>query len=109
MQLKLLGFFRRKPKEKERMNTAIVKMAGDRKFEIMSDTVQISDDEANKIVEIVCSELNKTLTHITGYTIARRIGEEISPDKICATSVNGGTDGKEWLIKLSNNPLEFTG
>ncbi len=108
MQLNLLVFFRRKPKEKDRMNTTIIKIVGDRKFAIWSDTVQISDDEANKIVEIVCSELNKKPTHITGYTIAKRIANEISPDKICATSVNGGTYGKEWLIKLSNNPCEFT-
>ena len=72
----------------------------------MSDTIKVSEIEADMIVKIIRDEMEKVTLH-TGYTIAQRISEEVNRKKICTANVNGGTDGKEWLIKVSNNPLEF--
>lgn len=87
-----------------RKETNIVKRVNDMKFHILSDTIKVSSAEADEIIKIICDEL-KDVTRHTGSIIAEKISAVNS--KISATDVNGGTDGKEWLIKVSNNPLEF--
>lgn len=104
MKTDLLGFFTRANKRKDE-KTDIVMHVDDMQFKIMSDTIKVSALEADMIVKIICDEMEK-VTLYTGYTIAQRISEEVNK-KICTAHVNGGTDGKEWLIKVSNNPLEF--
>lgn len=57
-------------------------------------------------MKIICYEV-RNLTLYTGFIIAKRIVAEVNPDKICSANVDGGKKGKKWLVKLSNNPLEF--
>lgn len=75
-------------------------------IKIVSDTIKVSGTVARKIEEIVREELCQVITLKTGYFIARRIVYEVDK-KICAVDVDGGSDGKNWLIKVSSNPLEF--
>lgn len=105
MKTDFLGFFTRANKRKDE-KTDIVMQVDDMQFKIISDTIKVSALEADMIVKIIRDEMEK-VTLYTGYTIAQRISEEVNRKKICTAYVNGGTDGKEWLIKVSNNPLEF--
>ena len=105
MKSNFLGCFTRNQTRKNE-ETEIVEQVGDIQFKIVSDTVSISPLEADHIVKIVCDELEKVTLH-TGQFIAMRITEEVNRKKICTAQVSRGTDGKEWLIKVSNNPLEF--
>lgn len=105
MKTNFWGFFTRGNKRKDE-KTDIVRQVDDVQFKIMSDTVKVSILEADMIVKIICDEM-KQVTLYTGNVIARRISEEVNRKKICTAYVNGGTDGKEWLIRVSNNPLEF--
>ena len=105
MKNNFLGFFT-KGNKREDEKTDIAKQVDNLQFKIMSDTVKVSDIEANMIVKIICEEMKK-VTSYTGDVIARRIVEEVDRKKICKANVDGGIDGKEWLIKVSNNPLEF--
>lgn len=105
MKINFLGFFTRGNKRKDE-KTDIVRQVDDMQFKIVSDTIKVSEIEADMIVKIIRDEMEKVTLH-TGYTIAQRISEEVNRKKICTANVNGGTDGKEWLIKVSNNPLEF--
>lgn len=75
-------------------------------IKIISTGIDISANMADEIIDIICDEL-KRATINTGYNIAKRICEEVYQDQICTADVNGGTEGKKWVIKLSNNPLEF--
>ncbi len=105
MKSKFLGLFTRNSKRKDE-KTNIVRQVDDIQFKIISNTVEVSEPEADMIVKIVCDELEK-VTLYTGYIIAMRISEEVNRKKICTAHVNGGADGKKWLIKVSNNPHEF--
>lgn len=105
MKTNFLSFFTKGNKRKDE-KTDIVMKVGDVQFKIMSDTIRVSKLEADMIVKIICDEMKK-VTLYTGTVIAQRISEEVNRKKICTAHVNGGTDGKEWLIKVSNNPLEF--
>ncbi len=106
MKTNFLRFFTKGNKRKDE-KTDIVMQADDMKFKIVSDTIKVSELEADMIVKIICDEM-KEVTLRTGYTIAQRISEEVNRKKICTAHVNdGGIDGKEWIIKVSNNPLEF--
>lgn len=105
MKSKFLGLFTRGNKRKDE-KTDIVRHVDDMQFQIMSDTIKVSASEADMIVNIICDEMKK-VTLRTGYTIAKRISEEVNRKKIYTAHVNGGTDGKKWLIRVSNNPLEF--
>ena len=87
-----------------RKETNIVRRVKGMKIHIISDTIKISNAEADEITKIICDELQDVTGH-TGLIIAGKISAVNS--KISATDVNGGTDGKEWFIKVSNNPLEF--
>lgn len=48
----------------------------------------------------MCDEMKK-VTLYTGQIIAMRISEEVNRKKICTAYVNGRTDGKKWMIKVS--------
>lgn len=100
-----LGFFTRSKKQ-DNERTDIVRQMDDMQFKIISNTVKVSAEEANKIIEIVLEELAK-VTLYTGRVIAQRITEEVNKNKIFTAHVNGGDDGKNWLIQVSNNPREF--
>lgn len=105
MKTNFLSFFTKGNKRKDE-KTDIVMKVRDVQFKIMSDTIKVSELEADMIVKIICDEMKK-MTLYTGTIIAQRISEEVNREKICTAHVNGGTDGKEWLIRVSNNPLEF--
>ena len=92
--------------KRQNAKTDIVRQRGDTQFKVISDRVKISELEADMIINIACEEL-KNVTSRTGYVIAKRISEEVNRKKICTAYVNGGNDGKKWLIRVSNNPLEF--
>ncbi|MCI8273459.1 MAG: hypothetical protein HFJ55_05200 [Clostridia bacterium] len=105
MKGNFFGIFTRN-NERGNEKTEIVRQVNNIKFKIVSDTIGVSADEADMIIKIICDEL-KEVTSFTGKIIARRISEEVNRKKICTAHVNGGTDGKEWLIKVSDNPHEF--
>lgn len=105
MRINFLDFFRRRKKRKDEKKV-IVMQVNHMQFKIMSDTIEVSKVEADMIVKIICDEMKEVISQ-TGYFIAQRIVEEVNGEKICTADVDGGTDGKEWLIKVSNNPLEF--
>ena len=102
---KFSGVFISKDDRKE-VSTDIEKKIGDIKFKIVSNSVEILDYETDIIVNIVFDELRRVKSN-TGQIIAKRITKMLS-NKICATCVDGGSDGKSWLIKVSNNYLEFS-
>lgn len=107
MKTDFLGFFTKNKKRRdEKTGTNIARRIDDMQFKITSDTVEVSSLEADMIVNIIYDELEK-LTMQTGYIIAKRISEEVNPKKICTADVNGGSDGKKWLIRVSHNPHEF--
>lgn len=105
MKYDFLGFFTKNKKRKNK-KTNIVRQIENIQFKIMSDTIELSPVEADTIIKIICDEL-KEVTKQTGNIIAQRICEEVNSKKICTATVNGGTNGMKWLIKLSSNPLEF--
>ena len=105
MKINFLSFFTKDNKRKDE-KTDIVMQVGDVQFKIISDTIKVSALEADMIVKIVCDEIKK-VTLCTGNVIAQWILEEVNRKKICTAHVNGGVDGKDWLIIVSNNPLEF--
>lgn len=105
MKTNFLSFFTTGNKRKDE-KTDIVRQVDDVQFKIMSDTVKVSALEADMIVKIICDEMKQVKLY-TGNVIARRISEEVNRKKICTAHVNGGTDGKKWLIRVSNYPLEF--
>ena len=101
MSTNLLNFFKRRNSLKE--TTDIEKQVDDMRIKIVSDTIKISESEADIIVRIVCDEMKKDTLH-TGSIIAQLIAEKIK--NISAVQVESD-DGKEWLIKASNNPLSL--
>jgi hypothetical protein len=101
----IFDFFMKNKKQEEE-KTDITMRVEDMMFHIISDTVKLSKNEAEAIVKIIRSETVETRSKRCGYIVAQRICEEIN-QKICTADVDGGKDGKEWLIKISSNPLEF--
>lgn len=97
--------FSKKKRDRQHERTDIVKQVNGIHVKILSDTITLSDLEAGKIAQIICDELKKGSRK--GYIFAKRISEEVNREKICTADVKGGPDGKEWLIKVSNNPHEF--
>jgi len=69
-----------------------------------SSKIIIADDEADKILQIICEEKDKTSNRM-GYIIAERIGIEVNPQKICSVEVDGGENGITWIVKVSNCPF----
>ena len=109
MESKFFGFFKksRQTKTNEITNEiSLVRHSEDIQVEIRSDTIDISTDEADRILEIICDEVRNP-THKTAFIIAKRIVMEGNSEKICTAKVEGGTTGKNWLVNLSHNPLEF--
>lgn len=101
----LLGFFTRSKKQHNE-RTDMVRKVDDMQFKILSNTIQLSEREVDMIIKIVHEELTE-VTRYTGYVIAQRISKEVNAKKIYTAHVNGGDDGKEWLIQVSNNPHEY--
>lgn len=65
----------------------------------------IPEDEVQHIMDIICNELKNEIDGI-GYRIAKRIVTE-NHSGFCAARVDGGEDGKHWLVELATDPLYF--
>lgn len=99
------GIFRKRNVKK---GAAVERQVGNLSFTILptGTITTISEEEVSNIVKITQEELKRGMKNI-GYNIAVRIVEESLNPEFCAAYVDGGNDGTKWLIKLSNNPLEF--
>lgn len=73
---------------------------------LFTGTITNIEAEVDNIVKVVQEEL-KNVDNGTGSRIARRVVEKSVNPEICTAQVDGGDNGTEWLIELSNNPLEF--